>query len=80
MEYTITTDQERLGEAADYVDAVADQYGSGTIAIYYTNRNGNPAPWIDTGYLSPEGLEVIRHRYTVRKGAPHGTGFIKTGN
>lgn len=70
MEYTLITSREKLGRAADYVDSMADKYGIGENAIFYADRDGNPVPWIDTGYLSEKALEAIRHRYTVKEGYP----------
>ena len=65
--YTLATDPEKLGRAADYVETVIDQTGSGCIALYFESRSGQPAPY-DVCFVNPNGLYRISRRYRIREG------------
>ena len=68
IEYSIVTSIDKIDRASDYIDSVMDRYGIGKIAIRIEDLDGNPASHIDTGYVTEEGLDMIRHRYRLRKG------------
>ena len=56
-------------QASETVDGIMYNH-SGGIALFYRLKDGREIPFIDTGYLSEEGIKRLQRRYKIiEKGA-----------